>query len=186
MGAARDLMDLSLLGHLEPSTAMPSAVATTAASPARRPKFSAMVPKTIGLTRNEAEAASAVLSPGREVELRDSAVVVAGLEDDEVVAIDEVNEAVLLGDSSRPGSLKDMLERLGLPDALARMPQRIFDQSIDSLHHRPVGLLPGDVVLPPAGGEDHPHERLCGSVLPPRASASACCRRSALAGERSR
>ena len=54
-----------------------------------------------------------------------------GLEDDEVVAIDEVDEAVLLGDPTRPRPGQHVPQRFGFADSGGRVAQRVVEEAVD-------------------------------------------------------
>ena len=116
-----------------------------------------------------------------------SLVVETGLQDHEVVAVDEVDEAVLLADAAGPGACEHMPEWLGLPDARDGVAERVVDQPVDALKGGSVRGEPVGVVLPAVRGEDEPHlTRSCSSRCP----ATACCKlsisRLAFAGTRSK
>jgi hypothetical protein len=49
-------------------------------------------------------------------------IVVPGLEHHDVLSFDEIDETVLTVDSSRPGTLEHVAERLGLADATRGTP----------------------------------------------------------------
>jgi hypothetical protein len=86
--------------------------------------------------------------------------VVPGLEHDNVVPINEVDEAVFSVDASGPSALEDVTERFGFPDTAERFAKRVFEESIDPLDHRFVGTPPVQVVGPAMGSENqsHPYE----------------------------
>ena len=128
------------------------------------------------------ETTSSVASCGRR-----SLVVESGLEDDQVVTVDEVDQAVFLGDAARPGPGEHVAKRLGFADPGDRVAQGVVDEPVDPFEGLPVSCQPVGVVRPPVGGEDQPHRtRSCGSRWP----VLACCRLSsrwrAFAGTRSR
>lgn len=111
----------------------------------------------------------------------------ARLEDDEVVMVDEVHQAMLLGDPAGPRPGKQVLEGLRLPDPVSRITQCVIDQPVDPLEDLPIGLEPMLVVVPAVRSEDQPHSASSCSCLSPD---MACWRlsnsRLALAGTRSR
>ena len=88
-------------------------------------------------------------------------VVVARLEDNEVVAVDQVDETVLVSDTPRPGAGGSVHKPLRLAYAGAGVTQAGVDQGVDTLEDPPVGPLPVLVVLPGTGVPDKPR-----SVLP--------------------
>jgi hypothetical protein len=61
----------------------------------------------------------------------------ADLQDHEVVAVDEVDEAVFLGDASRPGAGQGASELLGFADAGERVAAGVVDQAVDALQAVP-------------------------------------------------
>ena len=61
-----------------------------------------------------------------------SLVVEACLQDHEVVAIDEVDEAVFFADASRPGSGEHVAKWLWFANARGGIPQGVVDQSVDA------------------------------------------------------
>lgn len=69
---------------------------------------------------------------------RRSAVVVAGLQDHDVVPFDEVDEPVFLVDAPRPGSSECVTELLGFPDPGEGIPANIIEQAIDAPNRRRV------------------------------------------------
>jgi hypothetical protein len=58
--------------------------------------------------------------------------VVAGLEDDDVVVGDVVNETVRVIDAAGPGTGEDVPERLRFADTRERIAQRVGDQLVDA------------------------------------------------------
>lgn len=114
-------------------------------------------------------------------------VVIPRLEDDEILPIDDIHQAMLIIDASRPASLKDVAKLLWLADPGERIPQRGLEQPVESLHRRAVGGLPVKVVGPTMRGEDEAHYvRSWASRSPERACARLSSSRRALAGARSR
>lgn len=76
-----------------------------------------------------------------------SAVVVAGLQDHNVVAVDQVDEPVLLADASRPASSEGVAQGFGFTDAFEWVAQDVVDQPIDALEDRAVSREPvGDTL----------------------------------------
>src|SRR6478609_567035 len=116
-----------------------------------------------------------------------SLVVESGLQDDQVVVIDQVDQPVLFGDSTRPGVGEHVLERFGFADAFCRIAQCIVDESVDPFEDLPVGLEPMLIVVPAVRCEHEPHSA---SSCSRRSPDLACCRlsrsRLALAGTRNR
>lgn len=55
------------------------------------------------------------------------------LQNHQVVAVDEVDEAVLLPDAAGPGAGEHMPEWFGLPDARHGVAERRVDQPVDAL-----------------------------------------------------
>ncbi|GAB47568.1 hypothetical protein MOPEL_021_00030 [Mobilicoccus pelagius NBRC 104925] len=99
-----------------------------------------------------------------------SAVVETGLEDDEVVAVDEVDEAVLLGDPTGPCPGQHVAQGLGLADAGGRVAQRVVDEPVDPRETLPVRRQSAGVVVRAVGGEDELHgSRSCSTRMPERA-----------------
>ena len=68
--------------------------------------------------------------------MRASAVVEASLEDDEVIAVDEVDEPVLLGDAPGPGPREHVPKRLRLTDSGGRIEQRVIDEPVNARWRR--------------------------------------------------
>jgi hypothetical protein len=56
--------------------------------------------------------------------------VVSGLQDDDLVVRDEVDQAVLVGDTARPRARQGVLERLGFADARMRIAQGVPDEPV--------------------------------------------------------
>jgi hypothetical protein len=83
--------------------------------------------------------------------------VVPGLEDYDVIAVDQVHEAVLLVDPPRPTALQNMFQLLGLADPRQRITQCGIEQTIDPLARGPIRRLPVEVVLPAVWREDETH-----------------------------
>ena len=112
----------------------------------------------------------------------------SGLERDEVVAVYEIHEAVLLVDATGPGAGQRMAELLGFTDATEGLSKRFVEQSVEALEDRPIGLLPISVILPAVGSEDEPQSRssLCSETSLRRAWSRELTRRRTLAGDRSR
>ena len=71
-----------------------------------------------------------------------SLVVVTGLEDDQIISVDEVDESMLFIDSPRPTALEHVTKLLGFTNAASRLAQRSLDQSVDASEARAVRLLP--------------------------------------------
>lgn len=60
-------------------------------------------------------------------------VVEPGLQNEEIFAVDEVDEAVFLGDPPGPSAGEPMAQWLWLADASGGIAQRIIDQPVDPL-----------------------------------------------------
>lgn len=86
-------------------------------------------------------------------------VMVASLEDDEILFEHLVDEAVFLGDTARPSTSNPVLQRLRLADPARRIAQCVVEQTVDALDDGAVSPLPVRIVLPPLRGEDQPHSR---------------------------
>lgn len=91
--------------------------------------------------------------------------VVTGLEDNQVLLVDDVHQAVLFVDPPRPASGENVTQWLRLADACPRIASSVVDQAVDLLQSRRVVGLPPDVVLPPARGEDEAHLAWIEAVL---------------------
>jgi hypothetical protein len=63
-------------------------------------------------------------------------VVVASLEHDDVRAFDEIDESVLVVDSSRPAPGQDVSQGFGLSDSAEGVPQGRIEEAIDPLQRR--------------------------------------------------
>ena len=85
-----------------------------------------------------------------------SAVVVSRLDDDKIVGLDEVDEAVLLVDPSRPAALEHVAELLRFADTARRLAQRCLNKPIDAPQRGAVGRLPMPVILPGDWRKDEP------------------------------
>ena len=79
---------------------------------------------------------------------------VAGLQDDKVVTVDEVNEAVLVGDASRPGAGEGVAQLFGFADTGERVAQGVGGEPVDARDVLTVGGEPVGVVGPAVRGED--------------------------------
>lgn len=125
---------------------------------------------------------------GTELDL--GLVMFAGLQDDDVVVRDVIDQAVRVVDAAGPRAGEDVLEGLGFADASERIAQCVGNQLVDSLESLTVLSLPVDVVLPPIRVEGdrstQASKRSCCSNSPRRARSIAVSNRSALAGLRSR
>src|SRR5262249_34038579 len=96
-------------------------------------------------------------------------------------------DAVLLIDAARPVAGERVFQGLGLAEAGERLALDVADEGVDPLEDLAIGLLPVEVVLPRALGENELHSASSRSRPPPRSnSASASRRRRALRGLRSR
>jgi hypothetical protein len=81
-------------------------------------------------------------------------MVLACLEDHDVVDGDVTDEAVRVIDATRPGSGQDVFERLGLSNACERLALNLRYELVDALQGSAVLRLPAEVVFPPVPGED--------------------------------
>lgn len=62
----------------------------------------------------------------------------AGLQDDQVVPLDEVDEAMLVGEAARPSAGEGVFKLLGIADAAEGVAAGVVDEPVDVLDHRPV------------------------------------------------
>jgi hypothetical protein len=69
----------------------------------------------------------------RPATLEGSAVVVAGLEDYHIVALDEIYESMFLINPTRPGASESVTKLFGLADAVERVASDVIQQSVDAL-----------------------------------------------------
>ena len=116
-----------------------------------------------------------------------SLVVKACLQDHEVVAIDEVYEAVFFAYASRPCSGEHVAKWLWFANARGGVPQCVVDQSVDAFESGAISPKPIGVVAPSVRSEDQPHRvRSCSSRCPVLACCRLSIRRLAFAGTRSR
>jgi len=67
-----------------------------------------------------------------------SAVVVAGLEDHHIVALDEVNESMLLVNPTRPSASESVTKLFGLADAGDGVASDVIQQPVDALERGPI------------------------------------------------
>jgi hypothetical protein len=82
----------------------------------------------------------------------------ARLEDHEVVATDEVYEAVFFADASRPGSGEHVAKWLWFADARGGVPQGVVDQSVDAFERGAISPEPIGVVAPSVRSEAQPYQ----------------------------
>jgi hypothetical protein len=61
------------------------------------------------------------------------------LQDEDVLAIDKVNEPVLFADTPRPGTGQGMARRLRLSDAFKRVAHYLIEEPVNALHGAVVG-----------------------------------------------
>src|SRR5450759_4475448 len=116
-----------------------------------------------------------------------SLVVKACLQDHEVVAIDEVYEAVFFAYASRPCFGEHLAKWLWFANARGGVPQCVVDQSVDAFESGATSPKPIGVVAPSVRSEDQPHRvRSCSSRCPVLACCRLSIRRLAFAGTRSR
>jgi len=85
-----------------------------------------------------------------------SAVAIASLKNHDVVAIDEVDQPVLLADPSGPAAGEGVAQRLGFADPFTGVPEDVVDEPVDAFEGCPVSREPARVVPPPIGREDEP------------------------------
>ena len=71
---------------------------------------------------------------------------VAGLQHDNVVVLDHVDQAMLAIDPSGPAALEDMAQRLGLSDAGEGVTQCVLDEPVDPFQRLLVDRLPVEIV----------------------------------------
>jgi len=116
--------------------------------------------------------------------------VVAGLQNNDVVISNEVDQAVHVVDAAGPRAGKNVLEGLRFADPGERIAHCVGDQLVDSPEGLSVLSLPIDVILAPTLIEgdrsSHASRRSCCSNSPRRARSIAASSRSAVAGFRSR
>src|SRR5450432_2824999 len=124
-----------------------------------------------------------------------------GLDDDQVVPTNRVDESVLVGDSARPVAGEVLRQSLRLAGADTRIAQGLSDQSIDAFEYLRF-ICPGQVVVPAVLVEDQPNalrtsdswsasssagiSSVCSSYSPRSIRAMLSSRRRALAGLRRR
>jgi len=114
-------------------------------------------------------------------------IVIAKLGDEERVAFDLVDQAVLVINTTRPISRQTVLERLGLTDTGERRTLNVPNEVVNSPEGFAIGPLPVEVILPSVLGEDQPHSRSSCSTPPPACrSATASSSRRAFFGLRRR
>lgn len=82
---------------------------------------------------------------------------VASLQCDDAVVRGEVDEAVLIGDATRPSALEDVSQGLRFPDPGERVAKRVLEEPVDPLQRRPVDRLPAATALPAMRREDGQH-----------------------------
>src|SRR5580658_3031503 len=101
-----------------------------------------------------------------------SSVVVARRENDDLCFGDQVDEAMFVVDSPRPGPGQVVFERLGPADAGDGIRPYVFDELIDACEHLAVGPDPGGAVLPALVFEYQPPRRYRASASPGSALAT--------------
>jgi hypothetical protein len=72
----------------------------------------------------------------------------SGLNNDDIVYINEIDQSMLLVDSSRPASFEDVSKGLWFAYSVSRMTQHVFQESIQTFQSCFVMGLPIAVVLP--------------------------------------
>jgi len=86
-----------------------------------------------------------------------SAIVITDLNDDDVVAVDQTDQAMLFVDPTRPCAGKRMAQLFRLPDSAIGVTGDVVEQSIDAPQSGSICRLPKVVVLPRVRREDKPH-----------------------------
>ena len=86
------------------------------------------------------------------------AVMESCLKDDNIVSIKEIDESMLLVNSSRPTSFENVSKRFRFANSVGRMTQHVFEKTIHSLQGRFVVGLPIAVVLPTHGSNNETHQ----------------------------
>lgn len=104
-------------------------------------------------------------------------VVIARLKDDKVVAVDKVDQPMLVRDASGPRTLRAVLELLGFPDAGEWFTKGRVDEHVDPFEDPAVRRLPMLVVLPGGLVPNQTH-----SVLPVEVMHLSLTRTGALVG----
>ncbi len=61
---------------------------------------------------------------------------VTSLQDDDVVAVHEVDKSVFLADSTRPAAGEGVAQRFGFADSLERVSEHVVDEPVDPLERR--------------------------------------------------
>jgi putative hydrolase of the HAD superfamily len=84
-------------------------------------------------------------------------VVIAGLQDDQIVTVDQMDEAMFLVDPSRPRAGQQMLKWLRLPDPCKGRAKGVLDKSVDPGGSAPIAADPVLVVVPCIVREDESH-----------------------------
>jgi hypothetical protein len=64
------------------------------------------------------------------------------LQDHDVIAVGQVDQAMFLADPPGPGAREHVAQRLGFADSGGGVAQRIVDQAVDPLEGGPVGGEP--------------------------------------------
>jgi hypothetical protein len=89
-----------------------------------------------------------------------------------LVAVDLVDETMLVGDAPRPVVVKAGLQRLRLADALIAASGDLAQKSVDPLENLSIRRLPPLVVLPGDFVPDEPHSDRSRTVPSPDSSRS--------------
>jgi hypothetical protein len=76
-----------------------------------------------------------------------TAEVVAGLEHDDVVTVDEIDQSMLVVDAPRPTSGEDVPQRLWFADPAEGVAQDLVEQAVEPLERCLVSGLPVPVVV---------------------------------------
>ena len=67
---------------------------------------------------------------------------VAGLENHHIVALDEIDESMLLINPARPGASESVTKVFGLANVVERIASDVIQQSVDALERGPIWRLP--------------------------------------------
>ena len=89
---------------------------------------------------------------------------VSGLQDDQVISVNDVHQSVLFIDSARPRPGEVLAQSLGFADAFERTWEDVIEQPVDSFQHDPVLGGPVRVVRPCALVKDQSHQTAAGPL----------------------
>jgi hypothetical protein len=84
-------------------------------------------------------------------------VVVARLEDDDVMAFSHIYQSVLFVDPARPTTGQHVSKRFGFSDSFKWRAHRFFEKAIEAYKQGLVVGLPIEIVLPPKRSEYESH-----------------------------